>query len=269
MGKFRSRWFPQPESLDADPQGALITWSQNGEDVRLARALHDVTPGRYVEVGGCDPEDLSITRFFYGQGWSGVVVEAVPQLAAAFARRRPRDRIVPVAAGAFRGKTVLHVIHGTGLSTSVKAIAQDSVSRGFRREDLEVEVLPLSDILRDEVDLPIHFMVIDAEGSEADVIRGLDLDATRPWILVIEAIHPTSSEPTHSSWEQNLLAKGYQFVVSDSINRFYVADEHAERAEALVAPPSALDRFTSIYYVRLQELESYMSLVERGGFALE
>ena len=61
-----------------------------------------------------------------------------------------------------------------------------------------------------EADVPadIHFMVIDTEGTEADVLAGLDLTRWRPWILVVEATHPRTPTPSHEAWEPDLLAAG-------------------------------------------------------------
>jgi len=39
----------------------------------------------------------------------------------------------------------------------------------------------------------IHFLKIDVQGSESDVLRGCDFVRYRPWIVVIEATEPLSA----------------------------------------------------------------------------
>ena len=63
----------------------------------------------------------------------------------------------------------------------------------------------------------------------------------RPWVLVVEAVRPQSNEPSSSAWEEGVLAAGYQLCLFDGLNRFYVAPEHPELAEALSAPASVVD----------------------------
>jgi 2-polyprenyl-3-methyl-5-hydroxy-6-metoxy-1,4-benzoquinol methylase len=54
---------------------------------------------------------------------------------------------------------------------------------------------------------------------------------------VIEATAPLTATPTHDKWESLLTAAGYRFAFSDDLNRYYVADEHSQLAEALRAAP--------------------------------
>ena len=57
------------------------SFSQNGEDVVLWRALHDVGKGRYIDVGANHPELFSVSMGFYQRGWSGITVEPDPAFA--------------------------------------------------------------------------------------------------------------------------------------------------------------------------------------------
>jgi hypothetical protein len=46
-----------------------------------------------------------------------------------------------------------------------------------------VPVLPLAKILEDCAAPTIHFLKIDVEGAEHEVLEGLNLDRARPWIM--------------------------------------------------------------------------------------
>ncbi len=104
-------------------------------------------------------------------------------------------------------------------------------------------------------DEDIHWLSIDTEGAEEAVLRSLDLRKFRPWIIVVEATKPQSSEPSHHDWEPLLLGSGYQFTLFDGLSRFYLADEKwDELHEFLVAPANVLDRFIT-YRSQERELE--------------
>jgi FkbM family methyltransferase len=233
-----------------------VSYAQNGEDVVLWRALESVSRGRYVEVGANDPTVDSISRPFYDRGWSGLVVEPVPALAEAYRSDRPRDVVVEAAITSDDvDEVVLHLIENTGLSTLVDEIGEEHQRAGFPVRDVRVPARSLDDVLAEHLteDEDIHFLVVDTEGTEAKVLQSVDLSRWRPWILVIEATAPRSDRQTHTEWESDVLAAGYQFCLFDGLSRWYVAKERAELAPALGYPACALDRYIPLHWHRREE----------------
>ncbi len=220
-----------------------VSHAQNAEDIRVWRAFADEDPTslRFVDVGANEPRHLSITASLHDEGWRGLLIEADPELAAELRIHRPGDVVVEAAAADGDGELVFHRVPGTGLGTLDADEAAAAAARGFAVETVAVRTRSLDEIL-DEADLgDIHFMSIDVEGAEAVVLQGLSLTRHRPWTLCVEAVLPGTSTPSEGPWEPGLLASGYRFVAFDGINRWYVADEHAERAEALGIPFNAID----------------------------
>jgi hypothetical protein len=86
-------------------------------------------------------------------------------------------------------------------------------------------------------------MKIDVEGMEERVLRGWDARTLRPWVVLVEATRPASTEPAHHAWDGLLVDAGYRFVLFDGLNRFYVADEHPE----LMGPLSVSANIHDIY----------------------
>lgn len=216
-----------------------MSYAQNGEDVVLWRALGHLADGRYVEVGANDPSEMSVSRAFYDAGWSGITIEPVPAFAAAHREARPRDTLVEAAITDAEVATVtLHEIPGTGLSTLVDAVSAAHEGNGWEHRDIEVAAHRLDDVLDEHLapGEPIHFLLVDVEGAEHSVLASLDLHRRRPWVLVIEATNPLSTEPSHTSWEDAVLAAGYRFCLFDGLSRFYVAEEHAELEPLLSYP---------------------------------
>ncbi|MEZ3159106.1 FkbM family methyltransferase [Microbacterium sp. BWT-B31] len=237
----------------------FISYGQNHEDVVLWRALSGVVAGRYVEVGANHPTDDSITRAFYDRGWSGLTVEPVPAFAALHRQQRPRDQQVEAAVtDAEADEITLHVIPNTGLSTLVDGIKARHVDRGWDVEDLTVPTARLDTLLeatgwgRSD----IQFLIVDVEGSEAQVLSTIDLSVWRPWVLVIEATLPNSAESTAGEWEPGVLAAGYEFCLFDGVSRFYVAKEHVDLKQALSYPACVLDSFVPAQVVQLDVLHA-------------
>jgi FkbM family methyltransferase len=222
----------------------LISYAQHAEDVLLHRALGHLAEGFWVDVGAGDPEVDSVTALFAAKGWRGINIEPDPEACARLAAARPRDITLCCAAGAAPGRAVLHRIAGTGLSTLDPAIAARHAAAGHKVDPIEVELRTLAEICAAHAPPEIHFLKIDAEGHEAEVLAGADFTRHRPWVVVVEATEPNLPTPSHTAWEPQLLAAGYAPVLFDGLNRWYLA---AERAAALrgafSAPANPLDRF--------------------------
>jgi len=96
----------------------------------------------------------------------------------------------------------------------------------------EVPCKPLAAVCDEHVRSEIHFLKIDVEGAEREVLEGCDFNRYRPWLLAIEATVPTTNTPSHEEWEPLVFAAGYEFALFHQINRYYVAREHSNPSSA-------------------------------------
>ena len=254
----------------------FVSYAQNFEDIVLRRALSDVDPGFYVDVGANDPEIDSVTKAFYDAGWRGINVEPVPQWFERLEQERRHDVNLRVAAGREHGEAEFYELVGTGLSTMDEASARRYVAeQGLELRTHRCPVVPLTEICRQHAHGPIHFLKIDVEGGERDVLLGLDLDAIRPWIIVVEATQPGSQLERYRDWETMLTGKDYAFCYQDGLNRFYCATEHARIKDRLATPPNVFDGFrlsglaSHSAHEQLKELRQQLAIREREVLELE
>jgi len=227
----------------------FVSFAQNGEDVVLWRVLAGVTEGRYIDVGANHPSQDSVTRAFYNRGWRGIAIEPIPHYAALLREERPGDVVIEAAITTNEGDTAtLHEIPDTGLSTLDDGLRDMHQNAGYEVRDIEVTTRTLNGVL-DEVGWvgdDIHFLTLDVEGSEAEVIRSLDLGKWRPWVLVIESVIPNGDQSTHDEWDDLVTSAGYRFCLFDGLSRFYLADERAGDIDpGPWAPANILDEFTT------------------------
>jgi FkbM family methyltransferase len=228
---------------------SFASYSQNGEDVVLWRALRGVTQGRYIDVGANHPHEASVTMAFYGRGWSGITIEPDPEFAQLQRQARPRDHLVEAAITTEDGGEVtFHVIDGTGLSTLDDDLVNMHALSGHSTHDIVVPTRRLDAILQEQGwgEQEIHFMSVDTEGSERGVLESINLKVWRPWVLVIEATMPNSTRSTREEWEDLVLAAGYRFCLFDGLSCFYVANECRDQlAHALSYSACVLDNYTT------------------------
>lgn len=229
----------------------FVSYAQNFEDVILWRALKNVASGFYIDVGANDPTIDSVTKAFYDRGWHGINVEPLASHNIQLQAQRRRDVNIQCAAGSETGEIELWDCDVRGWATVSQDVVSQHIADGHQGTFLTVPVRRLTDICTEFAPGEIHFLKIDVEGHEAAVVSGMDFSKFRPWILVVEATKPNSTEEVYNQWENSIFDARYSLAYSDGLNRFYVADEHSELIDVLHYPPNVFDDF-----VRSEQLNS-------------
>jgi FkbM family methyltransferase len=244
----------------------LVSYAQNQEDIVLYRALRDIDNGFYIDVGAQHPVTDSVTRLFYERGWHGINIDPVPQWFDLLSKDRPHDVNLRLAVGSAAGREKFYAVAGTGLSTADASLVDQYAEAGYAAEELDVEIRTLDDICAEHHVSTVHFLKVDVEGAEEDVLRGFSFKQIRPWVVLVEAVAPVAMREgddahaaieTHAGWEPILLGHGYEHVYSDGLNRFYVAKEHHELKARMQTQANPLDAF-----VRHHELLKHERILE-------
>jgi FkbM family methyltransferase len=222
----------------------MITYAQNFEDVLLARVFRGRTDGFYVDVGAGDPIELSVTKWFYDLGWSGINVEPHPNFYQKLAAERRRDVNVNCGAGAEEADAQFFQLSASELSSFDPDVCARAEAAGMSVVSRTVAVLPLTKILDRYCNgRSIDFLKIDVEGWEREVLVGLDLRRYRPTVILVEATLPTTRIETHSRWEDLLVQSDYAPVHFDGLSRFYLPAEQMDLKWHFEIPPNVFDGF--------------------------
>jgi FkbM family methyltransferase len=231
---------------------SFISYAQNYEDVMLWRALKHVQHGFYIDVGANDPTDDSVTKAFYDRGWRGINVEPLKSHHQDLVEARPNDINLLCAAGPQHGQIDIWECDVRGWATASGAVIQKHGQDGHAGIFHRVSLFPLGDICEQYAQAEIHFLKIDVEGFEKDVLHGMNFKKFRPWIVVVEATKPNSTEEIHETWESLIVENNYVFAYADGVNRFYVSAEQSHNLlDVLRYPPNVFDG-----YIRVQQLDS-------------
>lgn len=246
---------------------SLISYAQNFEDVILWRAFKGIERGYYIDVGAADPVSGSVTKAFYDRGWNGINIEPEPTYAAALRAARPRDLNLEIALGSKPGTQTLHRIPGTGLSSLDRDVATGHQELGYPSPVMHaVRVTTLKDVCEQHAPDVLHFLKIDAEGAEADILSGADFDRFRPWIVLAEATIPGSPVRADTGLDEFMNGAGYKFRYFDGLNAWYLASERDDELKTIFAlPPNIFDGFVQAPSDLPARLAEAMADREREG----
>lgn len=222
----------------------MISYAQNFEDVMLWRALGTVADGLYIDIGAQDPVIDSVSKAFYDKGWRGIHVEATPTYAEKLRLDRPDELVIQAAVNDATGSIVLHEIPGGGLSTGDLDTAHAHIERGFNVQAVTVPCITLEEVFARASLKEIHWLKIDVEGMEHQVLRSWGTCEVLPWIVVVESTLPLTTIESHAVWEYCLLERGYQHVYFDGLNRYYVSPNRQELTAAFRSAPNVFDDFS-------------------------
>lgn len=204
-----------------------VYYSQNKEDLILKAFFPTIQDGFYVDVGAHDPKLFSVTKRFYDDGWSGINIEPQEKFYNQLVKARPRDINLQIALSASDGTLEFREYRAaTGLSTLSQSMKETypsdetfkNVTANYR--EYPVQTRTLSSVLNQYAKgKTIHFLKIDVEGFEKEVIAGNDWTVYRPLILCIESNHIVDD------WRAPLKEYKYKEIFFDGLNRYYAPAE--------------------------------------------
>jgi FkbM family methyltransferase len=171
----------------------------NGLDRKIAGHL-DFDGGVFIEAGANDGVSQSNTYYLEKmRGWTGLLVEPVPALAA-LCRSNRRAQVTEAALVAEDVEDATVEIHVAGLmSTVAGAMGSEQATRRHVEAGLAVQALVRSEAVKvrartlsaliDEVRLqqPIDLLTLDVEGGEPGALRGIDFHRHAPRFVCVEA----------------------------------------------------------------------------------
>jgi FkbM family methyltransferase len=200
------------------------SFSQEGEDLVLARLFERRDAGIYVDVGAHHPRRFSNTLLLYRLGWRGVNIDATPGSMRTFARERPRDVNLEIGVTAARETRTFYVFDEPALNTFDAARAKQLDRPPYKLiSEHRVDCAPLDRILADHAIGAIDLLTIDVEGLDFEVLRTVDWDVQRPRVVLLEHFVHDLAALLSSELHGYMAARGYELVAKTFNSLFYAA----------------------------------------------
>ena len=202
--------------------GSLMFYSQCGEDkLMFEKYFSDKKNGVFLELGAMDGVKFSNTKFFEDQGWTGYLIEPDPVTYKDLPKNRPNSKTFNKAITLKRGKVQMST-NKTHAVTSVAEGMSDNFKKKWHKNStiIEVDSVPISDLVKFEECPHIDFWSLDVEGRELDVLMTFDWRIQVDYILIetLDNFHKEANDKCR----EFLKSKGYSFKQKVAHNELWV-----------------------------------------------
>jgi len=159
------------------------TYSQHGEDLFVIEFFESKRLNKidYVDVGANHPSDISNTYKLYRNGNRGIVIEPNQELIELHKKYRPND--IHLAVGCGESDEILEFNYS---KTPVLSSFDKTVLNNYWKS----EYLPVYklDTIIDSIKVEkIHFLNVDVEGLDFEVLKGASSTLKKTYLVCVEA----------------------------------------------------------------------------------
>lgn len=210
------------EEYDVLPYG-IISFSQEGEDLIIARFFEGKKDGFYIDIGAHHPVRYSNTYKLYKKGWRGINIDATPGSMDAFRVLRKGDVNIEAVIDDKKQEHFLFVFDDPALNTISKETAE-AIERNTKFKIIEkvpVVTTTINEILNDnmEADQYVDLISIDIEGLDYKIISSLDFTKYNPVLILFEF---KDFEMSKDQWiVEDMCRKGYDFFAKTVNSLFF------------------------------------------------
>lgn len=186
-----------------------ISYSQEGEDIVLSRIFDKQKKGFYVDIGAHHPMRFSNTMHFYSKGWRGINVDPLPGMKSLFDNQRPKDITIEKGISSKKQSIKYFYFAEPAFNTFDEKLARKREQKSALLKTIDIQCLPLGEMLQNIGVSEIDFLSIDVEGLELEVLKSNDWSSFIPKVIVLEVLDFDFNTFGNSNISQFLKDKGY------------------------------------------------------------
>lgn len=193
-------------------------YSHGKEEIIIRDFFQDRREGFFVDVGCWHPISDNNTYFLeHHLGWSGIGIDALPEMARKWKRRRPRSRFF----------NFLVTDHSDTVDpfyrieyTDISGIDKPDPARKLKWEQIEVPSVTLDKLLDANGVTKIDLLSMDIEGAEPLALAGFDIDRFKPELACLEA-KVKSREAIRTYFARHNYAQIERYLEYDRVNWYF------------------------------------------------
>ena len=197
------------------------------EDVFIGRLLKSINNGKYVDVGCYHPFKGSLTAKLYQKKWSGINIDISKTSIDLFKMARKKDINLNCAISNFNGKTFFFQNGPINQQNSLLKSNQDQIK-------VDINCYTLNAVLENNGYNYFDYLNVDVEGTELDVIQGINLKKYNPKLITIENNKLIPEEYFKSEIFKLLDQNNYVFINKIGVTNFFLIKDLKEEMLNLI-----------------------------------
>ena len=204
-----------------------IHYGEFGEDIMVNRFFKNKEIGLYIDIGAYHPFKGSLTQKLYKKGWHGVNIDISKTSIDLFKIARPKDININCAIGKVTEETIFF--------ENSKINQQNSLIRqNLNQKEVEIKCYELNDILIFNKIEKVDYINIDTEGTELDVLKGLNFQKIKPSLLTIEDNDFDLDSDSKKEKIAYMKNQGYVLINNIGVTMFFFKKEDIKRISNLI-----------------------------------
>lgn len=163
-------------------------YSQYGQDYFLWNEyLSNRNLGEFIDIGANKPLTNSNSAFLEQQGWKGLAIDPIQYFGPLWLEQRSTPLVCGAVSDSIGEETFIEILPDKGWEHALsgfKTHVRDEDLKIYEHKEYSVTVSPLGNYLTEphSVDL----IMIDVEGAEIQVLKGIDFSILAPRYLLVE-----------------------------------------------------------------------------------
>ena len=198
-----------------------------GEDIFVRRFFKNYKKGTYVDVGSYHPIKGSLTYNLYKKNWSGINIDLSKISVDLFKISRPRDINLRAAITDYDGKTFYYENSPINQQNSL-------IRTNDQQLEFKIKCLTLNSILEQNKIDSFDYLNIDVEGSEIEVIKGINFNKFNPRLITIENNDLLLEDYFKSEIYKILVDNKYTLVNKIGVTNFFVHNKIKNKISNLI-----------------------------------
>ena len=191
-----------------------IHYGEFGEDILVNRILKNLETGKYVDVGCYHPYKGSLTAKLYKKGWKGINIDLSKSSIDLFNLVRKKDINLNLAVSDFNGQTSYFENSAINQQNSL-------IKNNDKQKKIKIDCKNLNLILEENKFEKFEYLNIDVEGSEQNVINGINLSKYRPILITIENNNLHINDYIESETYKILIKNNYTLSAKQELQIFF------------------------------------------------
>ena len=227
---------------------------EENEKYQIREFFNHIKDGVCVEVGSNEPVSIYSQSFHLEEklDWQCVLIEPIPNLAQKAINSRPKAIVCEVACTSPDNmETMILNIPLDENNTEVTghaSLEKNSDEHNYESHNtIEVKTDTLTHVLQSRKINTIDFLSIDVEGTEMDVLLGLDFNFYQPQLILLEDKH------LYLKKHLFLKQKGYKLAQRLNRNCWYIPKELIFKSTSIKSKLKLFKRmYISIWFKKVQ-----------------